>query len=239
MSATQDRQEKKRETERSELESSIVSCSLNSSPVPDFLLQASGLGLDLETHRELGAIKMLVISRYQRLRFEELNLTLKNVDRKDKDSRFNINNKLKTLQYTASAPPLQPLEEIQSRVDALLMRLEERESDLLVDLNEGISSLLCELTRQGLLQLIRHFDCGLVLPSTDDGSAVAAISLEREMAALERKNVTLEQDLAALRRKQGLGLKVVVPSHLSRDSHFFCHRSLTFDWTLSLVHQGS
>jgi hypothetical protein len=45
-------------------------------------------------------------------------------------------------------------------------------------------------------------------------------SLEREVAALERKNMTLEQDLATLRRKQGVGLKVVrssilLISHLS------------------------
>jgi hypothetical protein len=91
------------------------------------------------------------------------------------------------LQYTAaSAPPLPPLEEIQSRVDALLMRLEERESDLLVDLNEGISSSLCDLSRQSFMQLVRHFECGLVLPLTADGSGVANTeSLEREVAALE------------------------------------------------------
>jgi hypothetical protein len=186
------------------------------SAVTDLLFQASGLGLDLETHRELEAIKSLVISRYQRLRYEELSLALKNVDRKDKDSRLNITNKLKALQYTAaSAPPLPPLEEIQSRVDALLMRLEERESDLIVDLNEGISSSLCDLSRQSFMQLVRHFECGLVLPLTADGSGVADTeSLEREVAALERKNTALEQDLAALRRKQGVGLKVVRSSSL-------------------------
>jgi hypothetical protein len=175
--------------------------------VTDFLFQASALGLDLETHRELEAIKALVISRYQSLRYEELSLALKNAT--SKEARRKINNDLRDLQYTAaSAPPLPPLEEIQSRVDALLMRLEERE--LLLDLNEGISSSLCELTRQGFMQLVRHFECGLVVPLTADGSGVATTeSLEREVAALERKNMALEQDLAALRRKQGVGLKVV------------------------------
>jgi hypothetical protein len=193
------------------------------SAVTDFLLQATGLGLDLETYRELAAIKTLIILRYQRLRYEELNLALMNVDRKDKDSRININTKLKALQYTAaSAPPLPPLEEIQSRVDALLMRLEERESNLIVDLNEGISSSLCDLSRQSFMQLVRHFECGLVLPLTADGSGVANTeSLEREVAALERKNMALEQDLAALRRKQGVGLKVVRSS-----SPFISHVSL-------------
>jgi hypothetical protein len=52
----------------------------------------------------------------------------------------------------ASAPP--PLEDIQSQVDAILMRL--------VELNERISSLLCELTRQGFVQLVRHFECGFL-----------------------------------------------------------------------------
>jgi hypothetical protein len=235
----------KLETERgntSELESSMVSAPSAISPVTDFLLQASGLGLDLETHRELEAIKALVISRYQRLRYEELNLALKSVDRKDKDSRFNITNKLKALQFTAaSGPLLPPLEEIQSRVDSLLVQLEERESDLLSDLNEGISSSLCDLSRQSFMQLVRHFECGLVLPLTADGSGVATTeSLEREVAALERKNMALEQDLATLRRKQGVGLKVVRSSlFISGVPDFFCPRSLMFDWTLSLAHRGS
>jgi hypothetical protein len=192
------------------------------SAVTDFLLQASGLGLDLETHRELGAIKALVISRYQRLRSEELSLALKNAT--SKEARRKINTDLKALQYTAaSAPPLPPLEEIQSRVDALLVQLEERESDLLVDLNEGISSSLCDLSRQSFMQLVRHFECGLVLPLTADGSGVADTeSLEREVAALERKNMALEQDLATLRRKQGVGLKVVRSSSL-----LISHVSLT------------
>jgi hypothetical protein len=179
------------------------------SPVTDFLLQASGLGLDLEIHRELEAIKALVISRYQRLRYEELSLALKNAT--SKEARRKINNDLRDLQYTAaSAPPLPPLEEIQSRVGGLLMRLEKRESDVLVNLNEGISSSLCDLSRQSFMQLVRHFECGLVLPLTADGSGVATTeSLEREVAALERKNMALEQDLATLRRKQGVGLKVV------------------------------
>jgi hypothetical protein len=221
---TKERQLEKLETERgntSEVESSMVTARSAISAVTDFLLQASGLGLDLETHRELGAIKALVISRYQRLRSEELSLALKNAT--SKEARRKINTDLKALQYTAaSAPPLPPLEEIQSRVDALLVQLEERESDLLVDLNEGISSSLCDLSRQSFMQLVRHFECGLVLPLTADGSGVANTeSLEREVAALERKNMALEQDLAALRRKQGVGLKVVRSS-----SPFISHVSL-------------
>jgi hypothetical protein len=186
----------------------MVSARSAISPETDFMLQASELGLDLESHRELASIKALVISRYQRLRSEELSLALKNAT--SKEARRKINNDLKALQYTAaSAPPLPPLEDIQSRVDALLIRLEERESDLLVELNEGISSLLCELTRQGFVQLVRHFECGLVLSFTADGSGVADMeSLEREVAALQRKNLALEQDLATIRRKQGVGLKV-------------------------------
>jgi serine/threonine protein kinase len=148
----------------------MVSARSALSAVTDFMLQASGLGLDLEIYRELGVIKTLVISRYQRLHYEELNVALKNAT--SKEARRKINTDLTALQYTAaSAPPLPPLKEIQSRVDALLMRLEKRE--LLLDLNEGISSSLCELSRRGFMQLIRHFECGLVVP-TSPGDGLGA-----------------------------------------------------------------
>jgi hypothetical protein len=202
--------------------------------------------LDLEIFRELEAVKSIVILRFQQLRYEELQLALKNANRKDKSTRLKIAHELKALQYTPAvdASLMTPLEEIQSRVDALLVRLEDRESDLLLQFDQSISSALCELTRQSFLQHLRQFECGLTLSKSDDadetGDAGSGEGLRNEMAALERKNLALEQNLAALLRKQGVGLKVgqSLPQLTYRPfSHSvvsLCRLSLSLSLSLSL-----
>jgi hypothetical protein len=140
----------------------------------------SALGLDLETLRELEELKACVISRYRQLRYEELRLALASTDRRDKETRLMINNELKALQFTAPTSSLSlSVEEIQSRVEAVLARLEVRESDLLLEQNDAISSSLCELSRRAFLQTLHHFECGLALP--DDGRKVLFPSPSRSL----------------------------------------------------------
>jgi hypothetical protein len=78
-----------------------------------------------------------------------------------------IATELKALQFITPTPSLS-VEEIQSRVVAVLARLEVRESDLLLEQNDAISSSLCELSRRAFLQTLHHFECGLALP--DEGT---------------------------------------------------------------------
>jgi hypothetical protein len=165
--------------------------------------------LDLETHRELEELKACVIMRHQQLRCEELHLTFTNADRRDKETRLKIANELKALQFTTSinSPSVSlPLEEIQSRVDVVLMRLEDREGDLLIQHNDSISSSLCELSRRSFLQVLRHFKCGLTLPNAGQSEVV-----DSEVGIWETG-------------MEGVGLQVCFSSFLTSDPFpIFCH----------------
>jgi hypothetical protein len=148
-------------------------------------------------------LKQSLLERFQHERILELNetkyqkfleLSEKIKDTKEKKALYSLNAELKALNYV----PLEPsdmvcLETIQTRVQRIHQHLVTQERQLMDDGEFG-ASMLCEVERLNLLNLMKVFEIPVAFEDVGLGQQT---NDERELSALREQTSLLEEQLFA------------------------------------------
>jgi hypothetical protein len=141
---------------------------------------------------------------------------------KEKKTLSLLNEELRLLSHVPAPDPslVLPLETIQSQATRLLAELADRESQLM-DEDALEASMLCEVVRLNLLNLLRIFEAGVEVAGSEgngnEESAEMISNLQKEVSELRKANSVLRSDL---NRKVG-NLSMTLPSSLETPSHRF------------------
>ena len=172
--------------------------------------------LNLEFDSRLREIQSSVAVYFKSQRYWKLQEEIKSLGNKDPNKKRWLLLDQKSIHFDPTTQESVPqLDTIHAQVLELHRELEDRKDTLLVMENDLAASMLCEVSRLNLLNILKVFEVEMrfsgdeSVPSDDNGARDESISHIREEIFLLRTGLKEKQSIITkYERQQGIGLKV-------------------------------